>query len=173
MVNLASPNTDAIVFFRPWTSSVVLPPEMMSSTYRLLKISSTSTGYLSLKFSKCNLNVPANKNGDWTNPKSARVNLNTSIVEGSLFLIQWNRKTSLSSALMRTCRKACLMSAVKAIGLRRLRTSTFHNRFCRGGPVSKHSFNDGLSSLGLADASKTILSFVVVAVSLFTGLCGM
>ena len=62
------------------------------------------------------------------------------------------------------------MSAAKATGFRRFRTRTFHNRFCKGGPVSKHSFNDGLSSLGLADASNTILSFVVTAVSFFTGL---
>ena len=64
MINLALAQTDVMVFFRPWTSAVMLSAEMMCSTYRLFKTSSTSTGYLVLKFCKCNLKVPASKKGD-------------------------------------------------------------------------------------------------------------
>ena len=64
MINLALAHTDVMVFFRLWTSAVVLSAEMMSSTYRLFKTSSTSKGYLVLKFCNCNLKVPASKKGD-------------------------------------------------------------------------------------------------------------
>lgn len=171
MVNLVSPNTDTMVFFRFRTSTVVLPPVMTSSTERLLTISSISSGYFSRKLSKCNFSVLANKKGDWTNPNNARVNLKTSITDRSLFLIQRNCSTSLSSGHMHTFRNACLRSPAKATGYNRFRTSTCHSRFCKGGPFSKHTFNDGLSSFGLTDTSNTSLSFFVSADYFFNGLC--
>lgn len=65
------------------------------------------------------------------------------------------------------------MSAAKEIGFRWFLTRKFHNKFCKGVPVFEHSFHDGLPSLGLAEVSKTILSFVVAADTHTTGLCGM
>ena len=59
------------------------------------------------------------------------------------------------------------------IGLNRFRTSISQIRFCNGGPTSRHSFNEGLCSPALADASYTIRCLVVSASSLTTILCGM
>ena len=152
--------------------SFVSAPVIISSTYRLLVISSTSFGCLSLRLSRCCFKVAPNKNGDCTRPNSARVNLRTSISDVFLCLNQWNLNTSRSSGRMRTCRKACLRSPANATGFRRFLTNTSHKRFCRGGPVSKQSFSDGLLSLGLTDASNTIRVLVDSADSLITGLCG-
>ena len=108
--------------------------------------------------------------GNCTSPKNTRVNLKSLMVEGSLFLIHWNLSTS--SGLTRICRKAFWMSAAKAIGFRLFLTRKVHNKFFKGVPVFEHSFHDGPPSLGLAEVSKTILSFVVATDSHTTGLCG-
>ena len=58
-----------IILFGSCTSSLV-PPGMRSSTYRLLKISSISTGYFSVRFYGYNLTIHAHKNGEWTKRNS-------------------------------------------------------------------------------------------------------
>ena len=90
-----------------------------------------------------------------------------------LFFIQWKCSSSLSSSLMRTCRKACFMSPHCATGKNLFLTSTLQSRFCNAGPVSKHSFNKGLEQFDLAEALYTILIFVLSAFLVITGLCGI
>ena len=96
------------------------------------------------------------------------INTSASIVVVSLN--QWNSRMSLSPALMRTCRNACLRSPANVIGLRRFWTSTSQWRFWREGPVSKQSSSEGLFLLALVEALYTILSLVDSAYSLMTGL---
>ena len=62
---------------------------------------------------------------------------------------------------MRTSRKACFMSPHSATGKNLLLTSTLHSRFCNAVPVSKHSLNEGIEQIDLAEASCTIRIFVL------------
>ena len=56
---------------------------------------------------------------------------------------QWKLKAYLSSALIRTCRKAFLMSPVAATGLKHPRMSTLQSLFWFRGPEFRHSFKGG------------------------------
>ena len=47
-----------------------------------------------------------------------------------------------------------------------------HNEFWRGGPVFRQSFREAEFLAGFEEASYTILTLVVSADSLMTGLCG-
>ena len=49
--------------------------------------------------------------------------------------------------------------------------TTLRSRFCNAGPVSKHSFNEGLEQFDLTEASETICIFVLFAFTLISGLC--
>jgi len=138
----------------------------------VIMISSTCFGYSILKVSKCCFNVPARRNGDCKSPSKALVNLNVSTCDEYLSFIQWNRSAPRSASRIRTWKKACLMPPHQATCLRRFRTSTFQSTFWRDSPVFKQSFSEGLPSLALTDASKTIHILVLCAVSLPTALCG-
>ena len=74
---------------------------------------------------------------------------------------------------MRTCSKACFMSPHSATGKILFLTSTLQSRFCNVGPVSKHSFNEGLEQFDLAEASYTVCIFVLSPFSLPTDFCGI
>ena len=89
-----------------WISGMLFPSEMTSSTYKLLSISSTSIGYLSLQPPRWTVRVPPKMNGDWTSPNNALVNRYYSIWFGSLSTNQWKRIAFRSSSLISTCRKA-------------------------------------------------------------------
>ena len=110
-------------------------------------ISSTCFGYSDLEVSKFCFKVPARRNGDCASPNKGSMNLKVSTCNESLSLIQWNRSASRSASQICTSKKACLMSPPKAAGLRQFQTSTLQSKLCRGGPVSKESFNEGYSVL--------------------------
>ena len=77
---------------------------------------------------------------------------------GSLSFIQWKRSASLSSSLMCTFRKGCSMSPYSATGKNLFLASTLQRGFCNAGPVSKHSFNEGLEQFDSAEALFSLFS---------------
>ena len=145
---------------------------MMSSTYRLVFISSTISGYSLANWSKWCSSVPPKRTGDCTSPNTALGNRKTCISCVVLSVMQWNLRVSLYSCFILICRKACFMSPVKVIGLVRFLVKISHILFCKGGPVSRHSFKEWLVSSGRADASRTIRNFVLSADSFKISLCG-
>ena len=172
-INCATPKILIISCFNLLTAVVLIPPDIKSSAYKLFLISAISFILSPFLDSRCASNVPRKVSGDWTSPSNALVNHSVSICFGSFSFIQWNRNASLSSSLMRTCRKACFMSPQSDTEKNLFLTSTLQNRFCNAGPVSKHLFNEGLGKFDLAEASYTILTFVLSAFSLITCLCGI
>ena len=64
------------------------------------------------------------------------------------------------------------MSPHNKIGLNRDLTKTSHIEFWRGGPVFRQSFRETEFLVGFQEASYAILTLVVSADSLMTGLCG-
>ena len=65
------------------------------------------------------------------------------------------------------------MSPHSATGKNLLLATTLHSRFCNAAPVSKHSFNEGMEQLDLAEASYTFHTFVLSKSSLITGFSGI
>ena len=102
-----------VAIFLSFAFAVVIPPSIKSSTYRRFLISLTVSG--SLSFHLC-LITPANKRGDGVNPNKALVNHSVSISFVWIFFIQWNRRASFSSAVIRTWRNAFLISPVRLPG---------------------------------------------------------
>ena len=162
-----------LVYLRCSASATVFPPLIKSSTYKLFRISATSSGYVCSMFSRCRSSTPPNRNGDDDRPNRALVNRKVSTVLVVKSFSQWNLIASLSNSRIRTCKKACFKSPAKATGWNRLRTRTLQSWFCNGGPVSKHSLRDGDLWFGRAEASQTIRIFELCASSRVTALCGM
>ena len=102
--------------FNLLTAVVLILLDIKSSTYKPFLISAISFILSPFLDSRCASSVPLKINGDCTSPNNTLVNLCVSICFGSSFFIQWKLSASLSSSVMRTCRKACFMSPHSATG---------------------------------------------------------
>ena len=91
----------------------------------------------------------------------------------SPFLQNRNVNESLSCSFTLTWRNAFSMSPRSKFGDMRAVTITSLRNDCNEGPVNMQSFMLLANGWGLALASKTMRTFVVTALYLTTGLCGM
>ena len=131
-------------------------------------ISAFSTEYFLRWYSS----VFSRVSGDWFKRNVVLGNLRTWTCCVFRSEIQWKRSTSLSFFIIHICRNTWFKSPIITIAYIQFLTKKSSISFCSGGPVSKQPFNDGWFSLGRLDASYTIQSFVLSAVSLITGLQG-
>ena len=99
--------------------------------------------------------------------KTNLVNLSISIIFDLRLSTQWKRNTSLSHSWMCICKKAFSIFPQRNIGLNLNLVRISQIKFCNGGPVSRHSFND---TYFLLRQYKLLSTFVVRAASLTTAL---
>ena len=102
-----------------------------------------------------------------------RVNPITIISSVLQCLILQNLIVSRSSLLILIYRKAYFNSPVIATDSKWHHVSTFQSMFCNAKPTTKYSIKDEFVFVGLASASYSIWSLVVLADNFTSGLCGI
>ena len=103
-------------------------------------------------------------------PKGTLLNLRCSSFPCS---VNRNLNASLSSGFIPICRNAFCISPSNKCGVILALTMMSHMFGCNTGPLYMQSLMLLVVGVDYALASNTILTFVVVAFSLITGLCGI